>query len=133
MSAIADLATASGIVEAADRPKGGLMFDTLHFFRGNPDFSVLEGVPGERIFAVQVSDGATEVQGSLAEDTLNRLLPGDGSFDLTRAVAALDRIGGLRWVGPEVISPATRAMPPAEAARLARDRIRDLIDHVRSE
>jgi sugar phosphate isomerase/epimerase len=133
MSAITDLATASGIVEAADRLNGGLMFDTLHFYRGNPDFSVLEGVPGERIFAVQVSDGAAEVQGSLAEDTLNRLMPGDGSFELTRAIAALDRIGGLRWVGPEVISPATQAMPPTEAARLARDRIRDLIDRVRSE
>jgi sugar phosphate isomerase/epimerase len=69
----------------------------------------------------------------MREDTQNRLLPGDGSFDLPRVVAALDRIGALRWVGPEVISPVTEAMGPVEAARIAGDRVRELIARVRSE
>jgi sugar phosphate isomerase/epimerase len=132
MSAIKDLATASTIVEGADRPNGGILFDTWHFFRGNPDFSVLEQMPGERIFAVQVADAPAEVHGSIAEDTFNRLLPGDGSFDLVRVLRALDRIGGLRWVGPEVLSPVTAAMAPADAARLAGDRVRDLIVQART-
>ncbi|MGE0306290.1 MAG: sugar phosphate isomerase/epimerase family protein, partial [Acidimicrobiia bacterium] len=33
MSAVGDLRTAWDIVRAADRPNGGLMFDTWHFFR----------------------------------------------------------------------------------------------------
>jgi hypothetical protein len=36
-------------------------------------------------------------------------------------------------VGPEVISPVTEAMPPVEAARVAGDRVRQLIARVRSE
>ena len=133
MTAIPDLASAWTIVQAADRPNGGILFDTWHFFRGSPDFAVLEQVPGERIFAVQIDDAAAEVRGSMREDTQNRLLPGDGDFDLPRAVRALDRIGALRWVGPEVISPVLEAMQPVEGARVAGDRVRELIARVRAE
>jgi sugar phosphate isomerase/epimerase len=132
MTAIPDLATAWAIVREADRPNGGVLFDTWHFFRGTPDFDVLDRVPGERILAVQIDDAEAEVRGSMREDTQNRLLPGDGSFDLPRVVGALDRIGALRWVGPEVISPVTEAMPAVEAARIAGDRVRDLIARVRA-
>jgi sugar phosphate isomerase/epimerase len=133
MTAIPDLTGAWTIVQGADRPNGGILFDTWHFYRGDPDFAVLEQVPGERIFAVQIDDAAAEVRGSLREDTQNRLLPGDGDLDLPRAIGALDRIGALRWVGPEVISPVLEAMPPVEAARLAGDRVQELIARVRSE
>ena len=133
MTAIPDLAGAWTVVQGADRPNGGILFDTWHFFRGDPDFAVLEQVPGERIFAVQIDDAAAEVRGSMREDTQNRLLPGDGDLDLPRAVRALDRIGALRWVGPEVISPVLEAMPPVEAARVAGDRVRELIARVRSD
>ncbi|WP_409329678.1 sugar phosphate isomerase/epimerase family protein [Trujillonella humicola] len=132
MTAIPDLSTAWSVVRAADRPNGGLLFDTWHFYRGDPDFDVLAEVPGERVLAVQIDDAAAEVHGTLDQDTQNRLLPGDGALDLERAVRELDRIGALRWVGPEVISPATAAMPAVEAARVAGDRVRELIGRVRS-
>jgi sugar phosphate isomerase/epimerase len=132
ISAVTDVTTAATIVEAADRPNGGIVFDTWHFFRGTPDYTALERVPGDRIFSVQLSDAAAEVRGTLSEDTMNRLLPGDGSFDLTRALAVLDRKGALRWVGPEVISPALEAMDSSEAARLAVGRVRDVVAEVRS-
>jgi sugar phosphate isomerase/epimerase len=132
ISAVADLSAAWAIVRTADRPNGGVMFDTWHFFRSGGDFAALEEVPGERIFAVQVSDAAAEVRGSLSEDTFNRLLPGDGSFDLLRTMRALERKRGLRWIGAEVISPLTAAMAPADAARLATGRVRDLVARVRS-
>jgi sugar phosphate isomerase/epimerase len=132
MLATKDLEAAWRIVSAADRPNGGILFDTWHFFRSNPDFELLESLPGDRIFAVQVADAHAEA-GDINQETFNRLLPGEGALDLVRVVSTLDRIGGLRWVGPEVISPATEAMPPAEAARLAGGRIRDLITRVRSE
>jgi sugar phosphate isomerase/epimerase len=132
MTAIPDLTTAWTIVRGADRPNGGILFDTWHFFRGDPDFDALDRIPGERIFAVQIDDAEAEVRGSMREDTQNRLLPGDGSFDLPRVVGALDRIGALRWVGPEVISPVIEAMGPVEAARIAGDRVRDLIARVRA-
>lgn len=131
MTVIKDVATAWQIVQGADRPNGGLLFDTWHFFRGSPDYAALRQVPGERIFAVQVNDAAAIPRASMREDTLNRLLPGDGSFDLVTAVRELDLIGGLSWIGPEVMSPALEAMPPAEAAALSGERVRALLAQAR--
>ncbi len=127
MTAIPDVATAWRIVRDADRPNGGILFDTWHFFRGSADFDDLEAVPGERILAVQVDDAAMEVSGSLWDDTQQRLLPGDGCFDLPRVLRTLVRIGGLRFVGPEVISPETAAMPAVDAAQVAGERVRALV------
>lgn len=127
MSAITDLAAAWDIVRGADRPNGGIVFDTWHFFRGNPDYEVLAAVPGERIFAVQIDDALPTVQGTLRADTQRRLLPGDGCFELTRVIRALAEIGGLRWVGPEVIHPDLAAMPARAAAALAGDRTRSVV------
>jgi len=38
------LAAGWGIVQLADRPNGSLVFDTWHFFRGGPDFDLLEAI-----------------------------------------------------------------------------------------
>jgi sugar phosphate isomerase/epimerase len=124
---VRNLRVAWDLVRAADRPNGGLVFDTWHFFRGDPDFDVLAGIPGDRIFCVQLDDAAAVPQGSLREETSRRLLPGDGALDLIAAVRALHQIGGLRWVGPEVISPELAAMPVLDAATLAMERTRAIV------
>jgi sugar phosphate isomerase/epimerase len=133
ISAIADLAAAWDIVGGADRPNGGVVVDTWHFFRGTPDFDLLATIPGERIFGVQVSDAPAEPGQSLAEETFHRLMPGDGALDLIGLLTALDAIGGLHHVGPEVLSPVTAAMPALDAAEAAASRIRELLAAARAE
>ena len=127
VSCVGTLRHAWTIVREADRDNGGIAFDTLHFFRGDPDFDLLATVPGDRIYCVQINDAPAERRSSLREETRNRLLPGDGDLDLPRAVRALAEIDALRWVGPEVISPSLEAMPAVRAARLAGDKVRELI------
>ena len=131
-TAVVDLRGALDVIEAADRANGGVLVDTFHFFRGNPDMSVLAQLPGDRVFAVQVSDAPASFHGDYGEATFHRLLPGDGAIDLPGILGALDRAGGLHWIGPEVISPFTAAMPAAEAATLTTRRIRDIIRSVRA-
>jgi sugar phosphate isomerase/epimerase len=121
------LRIAWALVRAADRPNGGLVFDTWHFFRGEPQFEVLAGIPGDRIFCVQLDDAPAVPQGSLREETSRRLLPGDGQLDLVTALRALHRIGALAWVGPEVISAELAAMPVLDAAVLAMERTRAIM------
>ena len=121
------LRTAWELVRAAGRPNGGLVFDTWHFFRGEAQFDVLETIPGDRIFCVQLDDALAVPEGSLREETSRRLLPGDGALDLVAAVRALHRIGALTWVGPEVISPDLAALPVLAAATLAVDRTRAFV------
>ncbi len=129
---VGDVGSAWSLVEGAGRDNGGLVVDTWHFFRGNPDLAALEAVPGDRVFAVQVADADPVPRGSLSEDTFHRRLPGDGALDLMAVMGALDRMGALRWVGPEVISPETAALGPLDAARLAGERVRALVAAVRA-
>jgi sugar phosphate isomerase/epimerase len=124
---VRDLRTAWDIVRIAGRPNGGLVFDTWHFFRSGADFDLLATIPGERIFQVQIDDAAAVADGPLREETQRRLLPGDGALDLGRVVRALAAIGGMRWIGPEVINPELAAMPVPDAAELALARSRSAI------
>ena len=55
-SRISDLATAWQVVRAADRPNGGLMLDSWHYFRSDPDAALLRSIPGASILGVQLSD-----------------------------------------------------------------------------
>src|SRR3984893_10448090 len=92
------LRTAWDLVRAADRANGGLVFDTWHFFRGEAQFDLLETIPGDRIFQIQLDDAPAQPEGPLRQETSRRLLPGDGELDLVTAVQALHRMGALRWV-----------------------------------
>jgi len=122
-SAVADIASAWEVVRLAGRDNGGVLFDSWHFFRGRPDLDALRALPGDRIFASQISDGTAQPVGHWFEETMHRrLLPGDGEFDLVPVVQVLDTIGALALTGPEVISDALHALPPAEAAEVAGQR-----------
>jgi sugar phosphate isomerase/epimerase len=127
-TALPDLATAWSVVDAADRPNGGLLIDNWHFFRGDPDFHVLAGMPGERVFAVQLSDADAICVEPLYEDTMHRRrLPGDGDFDVARFVEVLAANGALGLVGPEVFSDELHARGPRAAAAVAMERTRMLV------
>ena len=117
-SGIPDLETAWQIVTAADRPNGGLAFDTWHYLRGKRDDALLEQIPGDRIFVVQINDAAAEPVGSLLNDTLNhRLMPGEGDFDLAGVLPIVARKDGVGPPGIEVLSQELWRLAPAEIGR----------------
>lgn len=127
ITAIVDLAAGWDIVRAADRPNGGLLFDTWHFSKGTPDLALLQQIPGDRIFSVQVAGVRETVLPDIRQDTMHRALPGEGVVDLVAILRVLLRIGALTWVGPEVFSPDLLALPAAAAAALADARTRDVV------
>lgn len=100
------LAVAWDIVSAAGRENSGVMLDTWHFFRGDPDLDLLARIPGERITGVQVADAGPISPGRLPiEDCLeHRVTPGEGTLDNVTLLSLLHRTGGLSRVGPEVFS-----------------------------
>jgi sugar phosphate isomerase/epimerase len=124
-SGIPDLATAWEIVRSANRDNGGLVFDTWHYFRGTRDDRLLENIPGERIFALQISDAAAKPQGSLLNDTLrHRVLPGDGTFDLAGVLPIVARKHGLGPWGVEVLSEDLWRRSPEEVGRRSAEALR---------
>lgn len=132
MTEVPDVAAAWEIVRQADRSNGGILVDSWHFFRGTPDLELLATIPGERILAVQLDDAHEQVQGSLWDDTRERLMPGEGAFDLVALVRLLDGLGALRRVGPEVLSARTLVMDPVEAARIGKAAVAALISKARA-
>ena len=128
MSAVADLGAAWPIVRDADRPNGGILLDTWHFFRSKlrhrppragAGRAHLRGAGGGRVRRAHDADRRGDVQPHVAGR--RRARPHRASF------ASSHRTGGLQWVGPEVISPALAGMAPVDAARLAGDRVRVLV------
>jgi sugar phosphate isomerase/epimerase len=127
-SAIPDLNTAWQIVTAADRPNGGLAFDTWHYLRGTRDDALLEEIPGDRIFVVQINDAAAEPVRSLLNDTLNhRLMPGDGDFDLAGVLPIVARKAGVGPPGIEVLSQELWKLGPAEIGRRSEEGLRSAL------
>jgi sugar phosphate isomerase/epimerase len=133
-SRIADLATALEVVTLADRPNGGLNVDTWHCARTGTSPADLLTIPGERVLAIQVDDGPAQAEENLIEATLHeRLVPGDGAFDLPGYLRALRTIGAVAPIGVEVFSDELHALGPAEAARRAAEATRALLTSTQVE
>lgn len=127
-SRIPDLATALEVVTLAGRPNGGLTVDTWHCARTGTSAADLLRIPAGLVLAVQVDDGPAEAEANLMEASLHdRLLPGEGAFDLVGYLGALQTIGSRAPVGVEVFSDALHAKGAAEAARLAADATRAVL------
>jgi 4-hydroxyphenylpyruvate dioxygenase len=114
---IPDLVDAWELVRDAPA-NGGLVVDVWHLFRG-PDpernLDLLARLPGDRIFAFQLDDAPADAWSDLRAETWNRRrLPGDGAQDVNAVVEAVRMTGAQPLVGPEVLSPETWALPPAE-------------------
>ncbi|MGH2852441.1 MAG: sugar phosphate isomerase/epimerase family protein [Solirubrobacteraceae bacterium] len=127
-SGIPDLRCAWEIVRRSDRANGGLMLDSWHFFRSDPDFELLAAIPPDRVFAIQLDDAPAEPAADLAHESLHeRLIPGDGELDLARFTRILLDGGTPQLIGPEVFSDATAELPASQLGRLLGERTRELI------
>jgi sugar phosphate isomerase/epimerase len=120
-SAIATVPMGAEIIAAAGHPGAGLLVDAWHVFRAGTTLAELSAtLRPEMIFAVELDDAAPDVVGSLFEDTVdNRLLCGEGCFDLTGLVEVLRDLGFDGPWGVEILSTAYRSLPVADALKLA--------------
>lgn len=117
-SNFATLSRTMEVVEAAGERNGGVLIDIWHLARGNVDFAEVGRLPKEAIISVEIDDASETPAESLWEDTLhNRLLPGEGSFDIARFLAEVERTGYDGPVGVEVISTTHRKLALRQAAR----------------
>jgi sugar phosphate isomerase/epimerase len=117
---IPDLATAWQIVCLSGAPNAGIVLDTWHYFRSNPDHALLASIPGSRIGAVQVSDAALDPAGPLEIECLHHRRPaGDGALPLEQVRVILQASGGLNDVGPEIFSDVFDGRPAEINARTA--------------
>ncbi len=104
-------------------PNGGLIVDIWHAFRGGSDYRVIPTLlPLEYVFGVELDDGVASVVGTDLEDTFdNRLVCGEGVFDVASFINAVRALGYAGPWGVEHMSTEFRDLRIREALRRARD------------
>jgi sugar phosphate isomerase/epimerase len=127
-SRIPDLAAAWEIARIADRPNGGVLIDAWHWTRSNPDLGLLRSLPADKVLGIQLDDGPAAAEADLITATMHeRLLPGDGEFDLAGLVDALRATGTTAPWGVEVFSDELHGLPARAVAMRAASAMRKVL------
>ncbi len=83
---VPDCKTARRIVEAAARPNGGILVDSIHAARSDTSLTDIAALPPTMLNYVQICDAPAEVpattEGLIHTARCARLLPGKGGIDL---------------------------------------------------
>lgn len=100
---ITTLQDALDFLDLAGCPEAGLVIDTLHVMRTAGSFDILDSLDPALVGSAQINDGPLDYPGDkLFEAGADRLVPGEGAFNLRQFVGWLPRDIAL---GVEVPSP----------------------------
>ena len=120
LGTVPTLPAALDVVEAAGAGRAGVLIDTWHFFRGDSTWAQLARVPLDQIAYVQFDDAPPPVSDNGIRETMHRrVMPGDGTFDLSRFASTLLDRGWSGLVSVEVLNAGLRELPVPDFARRA--------------
>lgn len=114
---IKDIPTARAIVEAANRPNGGVLYDTFHHFFGGSTMDDLRALPREQIFAVHLVDARRMELSTLEISRKHRLFPGHGSVPFAEILSILHDKRYEGFMSLEMFNEQYWQRPPLEVAR----------------
>jgi len=129
MSGIPTLTLAWEIVRRANRSNSGIMFDTWHFQRGDPDLELVRAIPPGRIVNVQLVDGDRHPKWAnpWEEGLHGRYLPGEGDLPLIEILATLAEHHPIRTIGPEGVLDEVATVAPSELGARAGARTEEVL------
>ncbi|HMP03867.1 MAG TPA: sugar phosphate isomerase/epimerase [Gemmatales bacterium] len=113
----ATLPTALHLVAACAEPNLGVCLDLFHFYTGASKFEDLGQLDPRLLFHVQLCDVAG-VARELASDS-DRILPGDGDFQVQPLLDHLRRVGWAGSVAVELMNPQLWEMKAPQVAATA--------------
>ena len=114
-----DLATTLQVIEAADSPGTGVMFDTWHHLRAGGTSGEIALTPPGSIIEAQISGRRTPDPAEVYVPMAGRLPPGQGDAPVAPMIAALRGVAPDVVLGVEVFASENRD-PDATVSRLAR-------------
>jgi 4-hydroxyphenylpyruvate dioxygenase len=110
------LATALALVSQCGEANVGVNFDFFHYYTGPSKFEDLELLTPATLAFVQISDLAG-VPRELATDA-DRVLPGDGDFQIQPILNRFRALGYQGWVSLELMNPTLWGTRPTHVADL---------------
>jgi sugar phosphate isomerase/epimerase len=121
----ASLDTAISLVQAAGEPNVGVNLDVFHYYTGPSKFEDFAHLTAANLAHVQLADLVGTAR-ELAADS-DRVLPGDGDFQLTPIVEMLRRLGYEGWVAVELMNPTLWRANPRQVAEIAYTALRKIL------
>lgn len=112
------------IVRRANHPSVGTVLDSFHILARGLDLGAIRTIPKDRIFLVQMADAPRLQMDFLSWSRHWRCLPGQGDFDLSSFIDALETTGYDGYLSLEIFNDRFRA---GSARSVARDGHRSLI------
>lgn len=92
-SEVKDLLTAQEVVSSAAQPNGGVLVDTLHFYRGGGRPEQIDDLPSKFMNYMQLCDAPAEPPKTMDEMIAfargERLMPGEGALDLVSVLCRM--------------------------------------------
>lgn len=113
----ASLDTALALIAQCGEPNVGVNLDVFHYYTGPSKFEDLALLTAERLAFVQLSD-LPGVPREVATDA-DRVLPGDGDFQLRPLLDVLRSQGYDGWVSLELMNPTLWKANPAQVVEVA--------------
>ncbi|GAA2437192.1 sugar phosphate isomerase/epimerase and 4-hydroxyphenylpyruvate domain-containing protein [Actinomadura vinacea] len=104
------------VVELAGHPALGLCLDSFHVLSRGSDPTAIAGIPGEKVFFLQLADAPAMDMDVLHWSRHYRLFPGQGSFDLDTFLRCVLRTGYSGPLSLEVFNDVFRQADPGPAA-----------------
>lgn len=120
-----NLQTAAALVAETGSPHLGLCFDAFHYYTGPSKAEDLGYLTAENLFHVQLSDLAGTPR-ELAADA-DRVLPGDGDFQLAPILDALRAIDYQGYVSLELMNPQIWRVPARQLGEVGMTALRKLL------
>lgn len=121
----ASLDTALALVHQCGEPNVGVNLDVFHYYTGPSKFEDLGLLTLERLAHVQLAD-LSGIARELATDS-DRILPGDGDFQLWPILDVLRRLKYQGWVSLEVLNPTLWRANPKQVAEIAYTALRQIL------
>ena len=120
-----NLQTALALVSETGSPHLGICLDVFHFYAGPSKAEDLAYLSPENLFHVQLADIAG-VPREFACDA-DRILPGDGDFQLRPILDALRAIGYDGYVSLEVMNPQIWQVPARQLGEIGMTALRTVL------
>jgi sugar phosphate isomerase/epimerase len=120
-----NLCTTASLIEHCDEPNVGICLDVFHYYTGPSKPEDLALVAPAKLLHVQLSDLAGAPR-EWATDS-DRILPGDGDFQLRPIIDYLRSIRYTRAVSVELMNPTLWQLPANQVAEVAMTALRRLL------
>ena len=121
----ASLDTALSLVHQCGEPNVGVNLDIFHYYTGPSKFEDFAHLTVDRLAHVQIADLAG-VPRELATDA-DRILPGDGDFQMTPILDVLRQISYQGYVSLELMNPTLWRADPKQVVEIAFTSLRKIL------